>query len=580
MSNDARPWPAASPVAAALRTCRPHFVAAAAFSAVASLLYLTPTLYMLQVYGRVIPTGGLATLLLLSLVALAGLALLGLLEWLRSRLLVRASARFDVALAGRAVATVLAQPGLSRADRAQAMRHFDTLRQAMASPGVVAALDAPWTPVYVIASFLLHPLLGLLTVAGGIVLLGLAWHNDRATHAVLRDASDAAAVAHMQQAQATAHAAEVRALGMRQALTARQLRDRAVVNDLQARASFAAGNHNGLIKFLRLALQSASMGVGALLIVEGSIAAGAMIAASLLMARALAPIEQIVGAWKTMVQAREAHRALDALFANEDGRTPTRLPAPGGRIEVEALTVLTPEQDRVAVDGISFAVKPGELIGVIGMSGAGKSTLLRALAGAASPARGHIRFDGASSADWDAEALARHIGYLPQDFVLFPGSVKENIARFAGELGGDAAALDAAVVRAAQAIGAHDMIVRLPKGYDTPIGPGGAGLSAGQTQRVAFARALFGGPRILILDEPNAHLDSEAGFALMQTLNRLRQDGVTIILAAHSNDLLAAADKLLLLDAGRIVRFEPLSAMRPKPIARPVGYTPAEEARA
>ena len=562
----------------AMRRCRPHFVWAATFSALINCLYLTPTIYMLQVYNRVLPTGGLPTLFMLSLIGVVALTVLATLELLRSRLLVRASARFDAELAGPTLTALMSQTQISRIDRQQVMREFDTLRQAMAGPGVLAALDAPWAPIYILAAFLLHPALGLLTLLASGLLLVLAWCNEKATHGPLKTANETAAVAYAKQAHASSLTAEVRALGMQRALTARHLADRAVVSRSQTQASFVAGRYSSSIKLIRLVLQSAALGLGAALVVKGALSAGAIFAASLLLSRALAPIEQIVGGWKGLVLAHGAYRTLIALFAGCDERVRTALPAPTGLIQVEGLSVLTPQNDRIAIDGASFVIKAGETIGVVGLSGAGKTTLLRALAGAVSPTRGHVRFDGGSAQDWDPELLAREIGYLPQDFALFPGSVKENISRFRIELGENPNVIDVAVVKAAQAVGAHDMIVRLPKGYDTPIGMGGVGMSAGQTQRIALARALFGNPRIVILDEPNAHLDVEADHALIKTLSRLRIAGVTVVVAAHSGDLLASMDKLLLLQAGRVVRFGPLSGTL-TPGATPVSHQSPEIAK-
>ncbi|MET0270153.1 MAG: ATP-binding cassette domain-containing protein, partial [Sphingomonas sp.] len=254
-------------------------------------------------------------------------------------------------------------------------------------------------------------------------------------------------------------------------------------------------------------------------------------------------------------------------------REHTRLPAPTGAIQVQGLAVVTPQNDRLVLADINFAVSAGEIIGVVGLSGTGKTSLLRALAGAVLPTRGHIRFDGASSADWDPEQLARHIGYLPQNFVLFPGTVKENISRFRGDLGDDPEMIDEQTIAAARAIGAHEMILQMPQGYDTPIGSGGIGLSSGQTQRIAIARALYGSPRLLVLDEPTAHLDANAQHAFMKTLSQLRGTGTTVIYATHSGDILASADKLLLLANGRIERFAPLAEVA-SAVDRPVSHSP------
>jgi len=550
----------ASPLRRALAACRQHFVAAAVFSALVNLLYLAPTLYMLLVYDRVIPTSGLETLLLVSLVGLVAVATLSLLEWVRSRLLVRAGAQLEHELAGPVMAAVLAQPGLSRNDRAQAMRQFDTFRQALSGAAVLTAFDAPWAPIYIIAAYLLHPAIGVLCTLAAALMLTLAWLNERATHAPLKAANEAAAMAYGRQDYASAWAAEVRALGMGRALVAKQLADRRAMIDLQTRASFAAGRYNGLIKFARLVLQSGALGFGAYLAVERQISAGAIIAASLLLTRALAPIEQIVGSWKSIIQARDAYADLTRLFKGA-ARVPVamHLPAPRGEISLEGVTMLTANRERLALSDLSLRIAPGEFVGIIGPSGAGKSTLLRLIAGAATPERGVARIDGAAMADWDSERLARHIGFLPQDFLLFAGSIRDNISRFQAHLGEDAETLDAAIIEAAQAAGAHEMIQRLPAGYATQVGLGGSGLSAGQTQRVALARALFGRPRLLILDEPNAHLDADGEVTLIEGLTRLKAAGVTIVVAAHRGGVLAGADKLALIKGGRLEMFGQLA---------------------
>lgn len=551
-----------SPVRAALRKCRAHFVGIAVFSAVVNILYLTPTLFMLQVYERVLGTGSGRTLTALALACLGGLATLALLDWLRSRLLVRATARLDRVLAGDVMRAVLSRTSLNRMERADALRQFDALRQGLGSPAVLAAFDAPWAPIYIAVSFVLHPALGCLSVAACLVLLALAWSNERAVHRNVAAAQEAASVSYAYQQQITAFAAEVRALGMRDAMVVRQLRDRADSNGLQVDASLVSGNHMGFIKFVRLVLQSAALCLGGWLAINGAIHGGAVFAASLLLSKAVQPIEQIVGAWKGLLQSYGAYHKVDAILGMPPLGERMALPDPTGAIEIEHLTVLTPESERVALADINLTFAPGEVVGVVGLSGAGKSTLLRALAGASVPARGTVRFDGAAYADWDPAQITRHIGYLPQEFVLFPGTIKENISRFAIDLGADPAAVGEAVVAAARLVGVHDRIVRLADGYETRIGMGGVGLSAGQTQRIALARALYGEPRVLILDEPNAHLDAEADFALIQLISHLKARGTTVILAAHSGDLLASADKLLMLQEGRVARFGPIVAQK------------------
>ena len=550
---------ATSPLRQAVLAGRRHYGAAAALSLANNLLYLTPTLYMLQVYDRVVPTSGLGTLAFLSACALAAYATQGVLDWVRARLLVKAGMRLDRVLAGPVLGTVLSRRTLSAAQRGEALRELDGFRQAIAGPVMTVAFDAPWTPIYVIAAFLLNPWLGLLTVVACIVLVIMAWRSERAVQGTLEAANDAAAHAYRRQQQMTTHAAQVRALGMRRALTARALGERAGVNDLQLRASFTGGSWSSWVKSIRLILQSAGLGIGALLAVEGKISSGAIIAVTLLLSRALSPIEQLTGNWKQVIRARTAFLHLDAILRTAGDATPTQLPRPSGAISLEDLTVATPGGDRVAIAGISAQIEPGEIIGVAGLSGAGKSTLIAAMAGALPLLRGAVRLDGASLEAWDAERLAGHVGYLPQDFVLFPGTVKENIARFAGETGADPAAIDAGVVAVAQAVGAHEMILRLPNGYDTQVGQGGAGLSAGQTQRVALARALYGDPAILLLDEPNASLDAEGNAALIALVRKLAAEGRTVVMAAHSPELLTQSTRVMLLSGGRLTNFGPLA---------------------
>ena len=565
----------ASPVRAALADCGRHVWGAAGFSALGNLLYLAPSLFMLQVYDRVVPTGGLATLAALSLLTAVALVALGTFEWLRARLMIRASAQIEARLAERTLRLALSRPDLTRLQRAEIMRDFDTLRQGIASPGVIALFDAPWTPIYVIAAFLLHPALGVMTIVSGAVLVVLALRNEQATARPMKAASEAASIAYARQNHAAAHAADARALGLVTALAALHATDRDAANALQMRASFAGASHAQAIKVLRLSLQSGALALGAVLVIENAISAGAMIAASLLLARALAPIEQMVAAWRPIVQSRVAYARLTAVFETEAPSERTLLAAPTGAVAVERLTVLSPETERVALTDASFSVEAGTIVAIVGASGAGKSTLLRAMAGAAVAARGHIRFDGASRNDWDPERLARHVGYLPQDSILFPGTVRDNITRFRHVLGEEAATLDAAAIAAAQALGAHEMIVHLPQGYNTEIGVGGVGLSAGQTQRIALARALFDDPAVLLLDEPTAHLDADAQRAFTALLTRLRAQGVTVIFSSHHVETLAYADKLLVLAAGRVERFGAASEVRPatKPRLTPVSFS-------
>jgi ATP-binding cassette subfamily C protein len=533
------------------------------FSAMLNLLYLAPTLYMLQIYDRVVPTRGQLTLGLLTLVLVFSVAVLSALDAMRGRLMVRASMRLDRQLAGAILDATLARPAGERALSKQVMREFDTLRQTLTGPAMLAVFDAPWTPIYIIVCFLLHPLLGLVVLTGAVVLGLIALANERSTRAKIQRANQAANAAYVSQEFTAAAAEIVRALGMRRAIVARHLSERRTSQQLSAEANFSGSGYLAATKFVRLALQSVALGVGAWLAIEQKISAGAIFASSFLVARALAPVEQVLGGWRSITQARGAWRTLrETLERAPLHATLTHLPPPRGTVEVERLTVLTPSRDRAVLQQISFRVEKGEAVGIIGPSGAGKSTLMRMLAAASAPDGGLIRFDGAEIGDYEPERLASHIGYMPQEAGLFAGTVKENIARFATDLSDqDQEAVDAKVIAAAQACGAHDMILRLHDGYDSVLGLAGRGLSAGQAQRIAFARALYGDPAMLLLDEPNAHLDMEGEAQLVVTLNALKARGATVLIVAHRTGVLAAVDKLMVLREGRLELYGPRDAV-------------------
>jgi len=543
-------------VAGALRACRRHFVAVAVFSALLNLLFLVPMLYMLQVYDRVIPTRGHLTLFFLTLVLVFGLTTLALLDFVRARLLVRASIRLDRQLAG-----VLLDTSLARRDRTfdavarQSMREFDTLRQALTGPAIVALCDAPWSPIYILICFVIHPLIGLLVLVGAAILAAVAVRNSTATSGPIQSAHDAAARAYASQEQVLAGAENVRALGMRRAMVRRHLAERDAMLTLQSGASFAGSRYVTISKFLRLALQSLALGLGAWLAIGNSISGGAVFAASFLAGRALQPIEQLLGTWRTVAQARAAYDKLNSLLeARETDTAMTQLPPPEGRMDVEQLTVLNAAGDGAILAGISFQLVPGEVVAVVGPSGAGKSTLLRMLAGAGRPDRGIIRVDHANVLDWDPERLAAYVGFLPQDVCLFAGTIKENIARFEDSNAGDED-VDAKAIAAAKACFAHELILKLPNGYDATLGWGGRGLSAGQAQRVGLARALYGDPPIILLDEPNAHLDASGEGQLVDTLVALKARQAAVLVVAHRLGVLAAVDKIMVLRDGRLEAF-------------------------
>lgn len=546
------------PLRQAFRACRRHFAGAAVFSALLNLLYLAPTIYMLQVYDRVVPTQGQTTLLFMTLVLAFAVATLAMLDLVRTRLLVRASARLDRKLSPQVISALLSQPNGSGPRSSTALREFDNLRSTMTGVGVLALFDAPWTPIYIFVCFCIHWSLGFLALGGSAVLLTLTFLNEKATKPRLQQATEAASLLYSSVDASAASGGVLRALGMRRAMVSRHLAEREESTRLSSEATFASGGYMTLTKFFRLLLQSCALGLGAFLAIKQQVSPGSIFAASLLVTRALAPIEQVMGGWKSMVQARGAYRVLQELFAKSDHtRTATALPSLRGAVQLERVTTLTPQRDRVVLSDVSFRLRPGESMGVIGPSGAGKSTLLKLLAGASKPVQGAIRFDGADAKDWNEEQLASHIGYVPQDPTLLKGTVKENIARFRTHLGGDVAAIDQEVIRAAQACGAHEMILRLPNGYDSELTWGGAGLSSGQAQRIALARALFGRPSVVILDEPNAHLDADGEADLVEALARLKQEEVTVVIVAHRTGVLNGVDTLLILRDGRIEAIGP-----------------------
>jgi PrtD family type I secretion system ABC transporter len=544
-----------APLEAAVRACRHHLVVAAAMSALVNILYLAPTIYMMQVYDRVVPTGGIVTLVWITVIVAFAIGTLSALEAVRTRVMIRASLRLDRLLSGDILDRLLSASNRSAASNGQAMREFDTLRQTFGGPAMIALFDAPWTPLYLIVAFIIHPVLGGLVLLGGGVLFAIALANERQSRAQAHAAHGALGRSYGRQEAILARAEIVRGLGMRRALVARQLAERHSGMSLTAEAQFTGARFASLAKFFRLFLQSLALGVAAFLAVERQISVGQIIAGSVLLSRALQPIELLVGSWRQICQAREAVSALAQLFHdadNEPARMP--LPAPAGRINVERVVVRAPEQESLILKGISFDVAPGEMIGIVGPSGAGKTTLARVVAGALAPDRGMVRIDGANYQDWDAELLAAHIGYLPQEASLIGGSIAENISRFDQ---GNPNEIALAVVTAAMAAGAHDLIQRLPNGYGTQLDNAGRGLSAGQAQRVALARALYGSPAVLVMDEPNSAVDAEGEAALTVAIADAKARGAAVIVVAHRIGILNDADTLLVLRDGMIDRMGP-----------------------
>lgn len=549
--------PGTEPLAEALKACRTHFVWAAVFSALVNLLYLTPTLYMMQVYDRVVPTGGLTTLVLITVVALFALAALSGLDWLRGRLMLRAGLRLDRMLSGKVLSRVMDLQ--SKTPNTHALREFDNVRGAIGGQGMLALFDAPWTPIYLACCFLLHPLIGVLTLVGGIILFILAWLNERDTRPRLNKAIQSQNHAYSAQESIAGQSEVVRALGMRQSSITRQIHQRQHATAAQADAQLAGGRYSGAIKFLRLVMQSAALGLAAYLAIKGDITPGSIIAASVLLSRAVAPIELLVGVWPSLVQGVASWKTLTDLFTSTAGveRERTALPAPRGRLQVEGVTVKFPDTETPQLRAVSFALQPGQTLGIVGASGSGKTTLARVIAGAFKPQAGAIRLDGAEYDAREGDDLARHIGYLPQVPSLFACSIKDNISRFATATGVAPDVADAGAVKAAMAAGAHELILRLPKGYDTVLGPFGQGLSAGQAQRVALARALYGEPVLLVLDEPNSNLDQEGEAALMQAILGAAARGAAVVVIAHRAGVLARVDRLLVMRDGMVQQEGP-----------------------
>lgn len=544
--------PGTAPLADAIRACRVHFVWAAVFSALVNILYLTPTIYMMQVYDRVVPTGGVTTLILVTVVAMLALASLAALDWLRGRLLLRAGLRLDRMLAEKVLGRVVDMQ--AKAPSTQALREFDHVRGALSGSGALAAFDAPWTPLYLACCFLLHPALGILTLVGGLILIALAILNERDSRARLKHSMAASNAAYAAQESVASQSEVVRALGMRKASIARQIDQRRAATTQAADAQLTGGRYSGIIKFLRLALQSLSLGLAALLAVRGDISPGAIIAASVLLSRSVAPIELLVGAWPSLVQARASWKTLTHLFENTEGvdRPRTALPAPAGKLKAEGITVRFPDTETPQLKNVSLVLAAGQTLGIVGASGSGKTTLARVLAGAMKPTTGLVRLDGADYELRDGDDLAQYIGYLPQTPSLFAGSVRDNISRFCAATGADKSEIDQKAVASAIAAGAHDMILKLPKGYDTVLGPYGAGVSAGQAQRIALARALYGDPVLLVLDEPNSNLDQDGETALMSAILAAAARGAAVVIVAHRAGVLARVDHLLMLKDGAV----------------------------
>ena len=533
-------------LASAVRACRPHFVAAGLFSLCINLLYLASPIYMLQVYDRVVPTGGVATLGFITLALAIALLTLSSLDAIRLRLLVRASLKLDSLVTPRLMQKAIG----SGAPAAQAIRDFDTVRTTVASPAVAALLDLPWLPIFIIVSFLLDFWIGVLSILSAAAMLTLAWFNQKLTRPAMDAATSELAAAHSWTQTASMQGDAVRSLGMGGRIVKMGLGKRSSAVAKLATAQFAGSRFTAAGRFLRLFVQSAALGLGALLAIYGDLSSGAIIASSIVVGRALQPVDSLIASWSSLMAARSALGRLTKVVQSDpiEIEVRTRLPDPQGRLALNQVGARSPD-GRPILFGVTLEVSPGEVLAVIGPSGSGKTTLGRIMVGAIEPTVGTVRMDSAKLSDWDSDELGRHIGYMPQQPSLLEGSIRDNICRFSDSV--DRETIDAQVVSAAQLAGVHELILHLPNGYETMLGPMGAGLSAGQGQRIALARALYGMPSLVVLDEPNSWLDSDGDVALANAVRTMRARKSAVVIAAHRKTVLDYCDRILVLDSGR-----------------------------
>ena len=550
---------------AAVASCRAAFLGVGVFSGLINLLALTSSIYMLQLYDRVIPSHSVPTLVGLTILMLLLFAGYGVLDTVRSRVMSYIGLRIDRALRARVFELVLLLPLRAKSsDSLQPVRDLDQVRGFLTGAGPIALFDLPWMPFYLGLVFLLHPWLGLLGTIGAATLLGLTMLTEVRSRAPTKSASTSAA-ARLSFGEAARRNAEViRALGMGPHISAIWSAHNEKYLTDQVGASDVAVTYGTLSKVLRLILQSAVLGLGAYLVIMGQVTGGVMIAASILVSRALAPIEIAIANWRGFLSSRQSAERLSKLLQSLPIRPEAMvLPTPARTFTVEGLWIAAPGHQKPIVENASFLLQAGDGLGVIGPSASGKSTLARALVGAWLPVRGNIRLDGGALDQWSPAALGVNIGYLPQDIELFDSSVAQNIARF------DKNAPATAIIAAAQKAGAHEMILQLPEGYETRIGDGGTALSAGQRQRVALARALYDDPFLVVLDEPSSNLDADGDAALMRAIASVRQRGGIVIIVTHRPAALSGLDQLLVMSGGQVQAFGPKDEVLRKVVPMP-----------
>ncbi|MFM8330551.1 MAG: type I secretion system permease/ATPase, partial [Candidatus Methylumidiphilus sp.] len=537
----------------ALQSCRSSFLFAGFFSLFVNLLLLVPSFYMLAVYDRVLSSSSESTLLMLTLITVFLFLVMGGLEWIRSQILITTSTRLDQMLGGRVFDSVfaLALASGGKTSTAQPLGDLLQLRQFLTGNGLFAFFDAPWLPIYVLLLFLFHFWFGMAAVISVVVLVGLAIWNELSTQADLKEANVQSNEASQMTQSHLRNAEAIEAMGMLPRMRGRWQHKQLAVLALQARASAKGGLINALVKTFRMTIQSLVLGLGAYLAIHKEITPGLVISGSILLGRALAPLDLMIASWRGFQGARQAYGRLNKLLAEVPAREPPMaLPTPKGEIRLDNVVVTPKGAKHPILKGISMLLEPGMQVAVLGPSAAGKSTLVRAILGIYLPEKGSVRLDGAEIHHWDRAQLGEHVGYMPQDVELLDGTIGENIARF-GVVDPDK------VVAAAQAAGIHEMILHLPDGYDTRLAGNGHALSTGQRQRVGIARAVYGNPRVVILDEPNSNLDQAGEAALLATLASLRRNGASVIVVAHRTNILAQVDKILLLLDGQAAFYGP-----------------------
>ena len=563
-----------SPLRQALALGKAPIMAAGLFSLITNLLYLALPIYTTQIYSRVLMSQSGSTLIVLTLGAAFVFLISAIIDHFRAQVLTSFGVVFDSQMASLTFSALFDAVVRRRGNRAQALRDLDTVRQNLTGGSIGVLFDLPWIPIFLILLFFIDPIIGAVTTAGGLALLGLAVLQDRATHQQLKSAGEKQIQSYSFTEAALRNGDVVRALGMLSTLGRHWLHLRRASIHAGVAATESAAIYAGAIRFIRMLIQILIIAIGAWLVINRTIPAGLLFANMILSSRALAPMERAVSSWKGMFDAVQAYKRLDTALADYEPPTPvTQLPTPSGRLSVDKVNFAPAGAAQLVLLNLSFAIEPGDTLGVIGPSGAGKSTLARLLVGIWKANSGAIRLDGADVYSWDREDFGRHVSYQPQDTELFAGSVRNNIARFQSD------ASDADVVKAAQIAGAHQMILQLPGGYDTELAEGGMSLSSGQRQRVGLARTLFGDPKVIVLDEPNANLDQEGDAALAQAMIELKKRGTTIIVISHKPALIEHADKILVLRPGEQFLFgRKDEILRPRPApeaaARPVPPPP------